>query len=154
MSRLNANSFDDPGWAVVTQGENERASGNFTDAIATFTSAITDFTPDSPVAAVVETLICRGVAYGQLGQSKAAIEDFSQAIRLNPMRELAYFNRGYTFERQGDFLQAVEDYGRAIELCSTKSDYYLHRCLCRKRLGDLGGARSDFATVRQLRQRN
>jgi tetratricopeptide (TPR) repeat protein len=154
MPRLNAHSFGDPAWEVVTRGESERADGKFSDAVASFSAAIGAFNRDSPLAAVVETYICRGVALGQSGDAEAAIEDFSHAIELNPNRALAYYNRGYSHELLGQFCLAVDDYSRAIELHEADAAAYVRRGVCRKRLHELAGARRDFAAVRRLRARN
>ena len=38
----------------------------------------------------------RGLAYGNLGELRRAIEDYDTAIRLDPNNADAYFNRGWT----------------------------------------------------------
>ena len=151
MPRLTATSFDDPAWPIVTQGANELAQCKFADAIVSFTQAIDAFTGRSPVAAVVETFICRGVAFGRSGDHKSSLEDFSSAIRLNSNHGLAYYNRAQAHEWLGNFRQAIDDYSRAIDILPADSMRHLRRGVCRKRLGEIADARRDFAEVRRLR---
>jgi tetratricopeptide (TPR) repeat protein len=152
MARLNADSFDDPAWVIVTRGADQLAACKFSDAIFSFTEAIGVFTEQSPVAAVVETYICRGVAFGRSGDEASAIADFSKALELNPKRGLAYYNRGYSYEQLGQYRQAIEDCSCAIAIRPNDGNCYLRRGVCRKRIDDLEGARSDFAEVRRLKR--
>ncbi len=133
-------------------GADQLAKCKFSDAILSFTEAIGTFTEQTPVAAVVETYICRGVAFGRSSDPTSAIADFSKAIELNPKRGLAYYNRGYSQEQLEQYHQAIEDYSRAIAIRPTISDCYLRRGVCRKRINDLEGDRSDFAEVRRLKR--
>ena len=43
----------------------------------------------------------RGIAYRPLGQDERAIEDYNEAIRLNPQNPLPYTNRGVAYGRLG-----------------------------------------------------
>jgi tetratricopeptide (TPR) repeat protein len=45
----------------------------------------------------------RGFAYMAKGQPDRAIQDFNEAIRLNPNSALAFFNRGLAKRAKGDF---------------------------------------------------
>ena len=58
----------------------------------------------------------RGVAYSVLGKLTHGIEDFDQAIRLDPEYALAYTNRGWSRHVLGKHTQAIEDFGVAIRL--------------------------------------
>ncbi len=42
-----------------------------------------------------------GIAYRSLGQHERAIEDYNEAIRLNPQNPLPYTNRGVAYGRWG-----------------------------------------------------
>jgi tetratricopeptide (TPR) repeat protein len=65
---------------------------------------------------LAEAFYNRGVAYDNKGQPDRAIEDYDQAIRLNPNHAKAFYNRGvaYTIKRQHD--RAIEDFDHAIWL--------------------------------------
>jgi tetratricopeptide (TPR) repeat protein len=151
-ARLTAHSFDDPAWNIVTRGATQLAERKLSDAIASFSEAIDAFTERTPMAAVVETFICRGVASGRSGDARSAIADFSKAIELNPKCGLAYYNRGYSKEKLGEYCRAIQDYDLALERHPGDADSYLRRGVCRKRVNDLVGAQSDFAEARRLKR--
>jgi tetratricopeptide (TPR) repeat protein len=50
------------------------------------------------------------------GDTEAAIESYTEAIRLNPEFAEAYFNRGVDYEQIGDSARAIADYRRYTEL--------------------------------------
>jgi tetratricopeptide (TPR) repeat protein len=45
----------------------------------------------------------RGLAYNRKGQPDRAIEDYDQAIQLNPNYALAFYNRGVAYGDKGQF---------------------------------------------------
>jgi tetratricopeptide (TPR) repeat protein len=65
---------------------------------------------------LAEAFYNRGVAYDNKGQPDRAIEDYDQAIRLNPNHAKAFYNRGvaYAIKRQHD--RAIEDFDHVIGL--------------------------------------
>ena len=58
----------------------------------------------------------RGIVYGNLGEYRRAIEDYDQALRLNPGYADAYNNRGSAYNNLGEHRRAIEDYGQALRL--------------------------------------
>ena len=58
----------------------------------------------------------RGVAYGHLGQYERAIEDYDQAIRLNPGQTWAYHSRAMAHCVLGHAEEALQDYRRTIHM--------------------------------------
>ena len=55
----------------------------------------------------------RGLAYANLGEYGRAIEDYDQALRLDPGYVLAYNNRGFAYKNLGEYRRAIEDYDQA-----------------------------------------
>ena len=55
-----------------------------------------------------------GIAYGQLGQPIQALEEFSEAIRLDPNRLDAYNNRAMIYWSLGQRQRAIQDLDQAI----------------------------------------
>ncbi len=51
-----------------------------------------------------------------MGDVQLAIEDFDEAIRLDPQYALAYFNRGLAYNAIGDVARANADFDRAADL--------------------------------------
>ena len=77
----------------------------------------------------------RGVIYDDLGQHLQAIEDYDDAIRLNPGYANAYYNRGNAYADLGQHLQAIEDYDDAIRLNPELVLAYINRGNAHNNLG-------------------
>jgi tetratricopeptide (TPR) repeat protein len=58
----------------------------------------------------------RGRAALKGGQIQQAIEQFSEAIRLNPQNYRYYNDRGVAYKRNGNLDQALADYTKALEI--------------------------------------
>ena len=58
----------------------------------------------------------RGVTYAALGRHARAVEDFTEALRLNPKNAEAYKVRGLSFRALGQAERAAADFARAKEL--------------------------------------
>jgi tetratricopeptide (TPR) repeat protein len=58
----------------------------------------------------------RGNAYEKKGDYDRAIEDFNEAIHLNPNFEIAYYGRGDAYKKKGDYDRAIQDFNEAIHL--------------------------------------
>src|SRR5215468_10086473 len=58
----------------------------------------------------------RGNAYSNKGELEHAIQDYDQAIRLNPKDVMSYDNRGLAHTRKGDLDRAILDFDQAIVL--------------------------------------
>jgi tetratricopeptide (TPR) repeat protein len=58
----------------------------------------------------------RGLAYADLKQFKKAIQDYNQAIELNPKDFNAFNGRGTVYIKLKQFEKAIQDYNQAIEL--------------------------------------
>ena len=58
----------------------------------------------------------RGLAYAILKQYRRAIQDYNEAIRLNPSLYQAYGNRGLAYEQLGKKQLAIRDYRKVLSL--------------------------------------
>jgi tetratricopeptide (TPR) repeat protein len=58
----------------------------------------------------------RGVAYRLKGEYDRALQDYEQAIHLNPSNANAYNNRGIIYRINGEYARAIADYDEAIWL--------------------------------------
>jgi tetratricopeptide (TPR) repeat protein len=58
------------------------------------------------------------VAYRLKGEYDHALQDYDQAIHLNPDNANAYNNRGIIYRIKGDYDRAISDYDEAIWLMS------------------------------------
>jgi clan AA aspartic protease (TIGR02281 family) len=61
----------------------------------------------------------RGTAYAEKGDLDRAINDFNEAIRLDPNDARWYNNRGGAYLAKQDFVRAIADYNEAIRLDPT-----------------------------------
>jgi tetratricopeptide (TPR) repeat protein len=69
----------------------------------------------------------RGAGYYNKGDYDGAIQDFNEAIRLNPNNANNYNNRGVAYKRKGHYDRAIQDYNQAIHLNSNDTIAYFNR---------------------------
>lgn len=100
---------------------------------------------DSP-----EALINRANKRAVNGDVDGAIEDFNEAIQLNPGKATAYFNRGFLNNTVGRFEQAILDFSEAIQLLPNYDEAYFQRAIGRTQLEDLQGAVDDLGQTLRL----
>jgi len=60
----------------------------------------------------------RGNRYLELRQLRRAIEDFDEAVRLDPKYAVAYGNRAIAYKLQGNKAKAIADFEKFITLAS------------------------------------
>ena len=72
-------------------------NGNFDDAIKYYTKAIEKWSYSDSYENKAGIYYNRGNAYHHKGEYDRAIEDYNEAIRLNPKDADAYYNRGYAY---------------------------------------------------------
>jgi len=58
----------------------------------------------------------RGIVYQKLGQLEWALEDYDEAIHLNPEYAYAYNNRGLAYKELGQKAEAIADFEKSITL--------------------------------------
>ena len=73
---------------------------------------------------LVNKYYARGIAASEKGEVELAIEDYTEAIALNPEFAEAYYQRGLAYSKKGEIERAIEDYTKAIAIGSR-----LFRCL-------------------------
>ena len=88
--------------------------GRFEVAVEMFTSLLSQVEITSENRSVA--LSWRGDNYRLLSLFEEALEDFNQAIRLNPKNDWAIGSRGETFQAMEWYDQALSDFNQALEL--------------------------------------
>ena len=121
--------------------------GVWKDSISLWNDVIDKF----PVAIAFNS---RGVAYGKQGNYIRAIEDFNQAIQIDPMSALAHNNRGLAYNALGDHNSAIEDFTQSVKLNPIGPMAYNNRGLVYKALGEYNRALDDFSQAANLNPRN
>lgn len=109
----------------------------------------------------------QGYAYYNLGDYEGAIENFNQALRLDPHNAKAYFNRGNAYYQMAqssnsepEYRQALEDFNQALRLNSHDAETYFKRGLVRSEIArskdsrEYQGAIEDFNQAIRLDPRN
>ncbi|MFN6157639.1 MAG: tetratricopeptide repeat protein [Dolichospermum sp.] len=86
----------------------------------------------------------RGVVRNELGDKPGAIDDYNQAIKINPNDADAYYNRGNARKELGDKPGAIDDFNLAIKINPNLAQAYYNRGNARKELGDKPGAIDDY----------
>jgi protein O-mannosyl-transferase len=92
----------------------------------------------------------RGIAAVFLGDSAAAVRDFTTAISLNPRVAGLYQNRGNARALSGDNAGAMTDYDAAIRMVPSFSTAYRYRGMLKLRLGDRSGGCGDVRRAADL----
>lgn len=63
-----------------------------------------------------EVYLMRGMCFGLMGLTNAAMSDFNAVIEMDPENAGAYYARGREFWERGEYKKAKKDYERACEL--------------------------------------
>src|SRR5579863_8913897 len=96
------------------------------------------------------TFNTRGNANYDKGLSDRAIEDFDQAIKLNPNDAEAFYGRGSAYYQKGNDERALQEYDQAIKLRSDYTNAYNNRGYIYFKRGDLDRAIQDFDSAIKL----
>ena len=93
----------------------------------------------------------RGQAYTRKGDHDHAIQDYSEAIRVNPKDASDYyFWRGNAYDARGDHDHAIEDLNEAIRLKPNWGEAYENRGVAFVETGDYGRAVRDLSEAIHL----
>ncbi len=93
-----------------TQERTKAIKDEFESSAADFSSVV-ELRPD-----LLQAYVMRGMSYGQMGLSNAAVADFTHVIEVDPNNSYAYYARGREYWARRDYLKAKEDYDKAVKL--------------------------------------
>ncbi|MBG0743512.1 MAG: serine protease, partial [Cylindrospermopsis raciborskii KL1] len=88
------------------------------------------------------------------GDNKGAIDDFTQALKLDPNNAITYYDRGAARYNLGDNKGAIDDYNQALKLDPNYAHAYIGRGNARYNLGDNKGAIDDYNQAIKLDPKN
>ncbi len=92
----------------------------------------------------------RGNAYSANGDPDRALQDYDEAIRLDPENAGGYVNRALALARNGDVAAAMTDYAKAIALNPQQWQAYFNRAAELRDRGQLREALNDLNKVMEL----
>ncbi|HJV25448.1 MAG TPA: tetratricopeptide repeat protein [Aromatoleum sp.] len=90
-----------------------------------------------PVIANADFFDLQGMIKARTGQYTDAIDAFTQEVRSDPARPLAFINRGFAYLRNGNFTKALADFELAIELEPLDARAHYGRSETLKQLGQI-----------------
>ena len=126
--------YCDKGWEHFNVGQYEKAIGFYSIAI--------EHTKTGPWEG--QCYHRRGWSYAKLNQHQQAIQDFDQAIGLDPEYDLAYSHRGQSYAAMGEHQRAIQDYDQAIRLAPDYDLAYSQRGQSYAALGEHQRAIQDY----------
>ena len=86
----------------------------------------------------------RGMALEKAGKLERALEDYNQAIALDPSYSEAYNNRGLLYQKKGRRDNAIEDFNRSILLDPSSGKAYFNLGVIHAETGLFDQAIEDF----------
>jgi serine/threonine protein kinase/Flp pilus assembly protein TadD len=94
----------------------------------------------------------RGRAHSAMNEWGDAIQDFNEAIRLNPNVGQFFMFRGVAYNGRSEFRKAIGDFNEALRLQPNLAVAYSYRAEAKQGLGDVGGAAADRKQAADLKQ--
>ena len=143
-----ASSQDLKDWSECTGRE-----GADIDLIIHGCTAVIEAAREAPVKLAL-AFNNRGVARRLQGEYDLALQDYNEAIHLNPTSAAQFNNRGVIYRIKGDYDQAIADYSKAISLRNQYPGAFYNRALAHADKGDYDSASADFAIVLRFDARN
>jgi lipoprotein NlpI len=101
-----------------------------------------------------ESIVKQGIQNAQKGDLDKAIDDFDQAIELDPQNADAYYNRGRIKNQLKEWDEAVADFTRSIKLNPQNADAYLNRGFAEISRGNLDESMTNFTQTIALDSKN
>ena len=92
----------------------------------------------------------RGWDFYQRMDYNSAINEYSEAIRLEPYNATYYFARGVAYIGTGDYDRAIRGFAEAIRLEPSYAAAYHNRGIASREQGENAQAQADFNTAKEL----
>ncbi|PKQ06027.1 MAG: hypothetical protein CVT72_07810 [Alphaproteobacteria bacterium HGW-Alphaproteobacteria-11] len=128
------------------------STGDYKAAISYCSNAISSGELDDPD--LIAALINRGVAYKNVGDLAAAVNDYTRALRIAPADALVYQNRANALREMGEIDAARADIDRALEIDPERAAAWYVRGEINMAEGDRDAAREDFRAALNLEPEN
>ena len=86
----------------------------------------------------------RGIAFNDIGEYRRAIEDYDQALRIDPGFAKPHTGRGIAYNHLGEHYRAIENYEQALRLDPDSAETYFSRGKAYEDLGEYRRAIEDY----------
>ena len=129
------------------------SEGPIVDVIISGCSAVIQAGQDNP-RRLATAFNNRGVAHKFKGEYDRALEDYEQAILLNPSFANAYNNRGVIYRLKDEYDRAIRDYDQAIWLDRNVPAFFYNRAIAYSEKQDYDRALADFNAVLRFNSKN
>jgi tetratricopeptide (TPR) repeat protein len=138
-------------WAA---GDRYAENKLFLDAVASYTQAIRTNTGEVGVEDVARIFNRRGLAYQNMEEPDKAIDDFSNAVRLDEKNPEFYLNRGRLYLQLKQYGDARNDMDAVIKLDPRNAEAYAARGRASLEAGDRDQAMADYEKAVTLDTQN
>jgi tetratricopeptide (TPR) repeat protein len=132
---------------LFQEAQNAHNQGSYEDEIALWNDVVA---MNISAIQAAPALMNRGNAYSATGDLDKALQDYNEAIRLDPENAGAYVNRALELARRGELEPAMEDYAKAITLKPQQWEAYFNRAAQLQRQGKFGDALVDLNEVARI----
>jgi tetratricopeptide (TPR) repeat protein len=113
-----------------------------------------DSSQKSKTTASVKEALKRAKKHEDKKDPQKAIDEYSQAIKLDPKNTAAYGHRGILYHDKGERQKALADFSKVIELDPKSKPAYLRRAMVYNESGDRHKALADFSKAIELDPRD
>jgi tetratricopeptide (TPR) repeat protein len=150
--RLNPNLADAYGGRAIVY----QMKGNHDQCIADCTQSIRLSQNRADVSPSVSAGMyhIRGDSYFAKSYFDQAIDDYNQALRLDPNNALTYANRGRAYSWKGDINQAFADCNQAIQMNPNFANAYAFRGIVYVQIGNFEQGMADLNTAMRIEPNN
>jgi tetratricopeptide (TPR) repeat protein len=135
---------------LFQEAQTAHTQGSYEDEIALWNEVIA---MNLPAVQVAPAIMNRGSAYSAKGDLGRALQDYNQAIELDPGNAGAYVNRGLALARRGESESAMKDYAKAITLNPQQWEALFNRAAELQQNGQFDSALVDLDEVARINPR-
>lgn len=93
----------------------------------------------------------RGLYRQNKGNLQGALEDYNEAVKVEPRSITAPLTRGIIKGQMGDFTGGIEDINKSIQIADTSYDQHFQRGFLEEKAGDLSAALADYNKAIQMK---